>query len=433
MRATKATGFLTKIPTDADAEFLKALHDSKGTANNGLIYGLIKNNGCTAEDVRLVAKKTKNENYLDNTLIRYDRNEYAVKRMMNKMAQRNLGWSTFRDYEWYFKNVPEEYKDYFITENLPLNGLFSKDKLGDKMLGLYSYNYALNLLNKENYPDKFFVERFKATNVGYKTFAEPYNVTDSYMDYSGRTLTVTNYGHRFKAHFDLAIDRFWSDYDREDGKTDLTGTVQRRVLEQMVQADIVAEIMLNECFDEETLRKGKYEDGKKILSYGDYLFSNYRKTGFAVTNHPQKFRLEMFGQTKALEMLLCMGLGIVPKNEGHYNYKHSNKKLVKRIQTAYKTFIKAKTVDDRKAMRALLKDQLTILINDFMGNNFTVMELRCVEKQDEMFEKGTGGGLSVDNKPKVAPVKKNSVYVKKTFDLSKLAQATTKVVEKGRH
>lgn len=87
-------------------------------------------------------------------------------------------------------------------------------------------------------------------------------------------------------------------------------------------------------------------------------------------------------------------------------------------------------------MRALLKDQLSILSNDFMGNNLEVVELNCVEKQDEMFGQGKTDIKTVNSKPstKVAkPVTSGAPLVRRTFDLSKLASATTTVVEKGRN
>lgn len=416
--------------TDVDREFCRALHDSHGTANNPLIYNLIKDHNCTAEDVFLIAKKTKNEDFLDNTLARYSQSDYAVARRLNKIAQSKTAenWRTFRDYSWYFKNVPEEYKDYNITEQLQTVGFFKSDKVVDhRTLSLYVYNYGMSLINGENYPSDFFVERFKTNKTLYETWAEPYKMKDIAISYDGTVATIRNYSRPFSRWMDSYMNYCRYDYDRDDGNTQLTGTVQRRVVEQMTQVALLGEIMKNEAYTQEELSTSN------VYSYNDYIFNTSRKTGTSKYNHPQKIRLEMFGQAKALEMLLCMGLGFKMKTNSNWDLKVSNKKVLKRIQTAYKTFIKAKTVDDRKAMRKLLKDQLTIIINDFMRNIMEVVELNCVEKQDEMFEQGhKAKTVSRARTVTVAPTN-GEPLVHRKFDLSKLATATTTVVEKGRH
>ena len=170
---------------------------------------------------------------------------------------------------------------------------------------------------------------------------------------------------------------------------------------------------------------------KKFGGYYEYLAGSlydYRKTGHR-RSMPQKTRLELFGQVKALEMLLAMGLGIKRKDDSGSNWdiKTSNKRLNKRIQTAYKQFIKAKTVDDRKNIRTLLKRQLEVICNDFMRQAWEVVELKCIEKQDENFENG------VAFTKKSTPKSNANGFVARKVDLSELLKAKTVVVDKARH
>lgn len=427
--------------TETDKQFCKALHDSRGKANNETIYKLIKDYGCTAEDVLAVANKTKNENYMDDHLARYAHSEYAVGRLLRKqMAKKHL--LTFRDYEWYFKYMPDEYKDYPLNSKLTLGGTRRMD---DERGGIYSYQYAMTILNRDKYPSELLAERFKDTEL-YKEFTVPYSLKDDvYISYDGKDCGIRNIGARYSKYYSKTMDSNVYDYDIKDADGNYSCSTytrldtQKRLIEQMVQIDLLSAVMENEIYTQEELEKDvvtKENGSKRITHYQDYIFSRYRRTGSRTHNYPQKVRLELFSQTKSLEMLLGMGLGFKVRENYSYKLKYSNKKLLRRIQTAYKTFLKAKTVDDRKNMRALLKDQLSILSNDFMGNNLEVVELNCVEKQDEMFGQGKTDIKTVNSKPstKVAkPVTSGAPLVRRTFDLSKLASATTTVVEKGRN
>lgn len=427
-------------------EYAELLNRTHGKSDNRTIWNLISEFNCTADDLEGIAKKTKNENYLMNqTLIQ--NSPCGLKRLISSLKYtKNKDWKTFRDYEWYFKNMPDEYKDMYIFDSKAIQELFipteysGRHGLGDKGLSLYAYNYGVNLL-KENYPSDFFVGRLKDSLL-YDSFALPYtykhcHVQRGYSSKDGDNISARAYSQRYASHYDNILSYLDYDYDKpeyeqshnwDDAKIS-TKTLQG-VVEQMVQLDLLSVIMENEIYDQEQL-KAKNDGERTIYCYSDYLFSRYRKTGIRRSNHPQKVRLEFFGQIKALEMLLAMGLGVKLRSVYSYDVKPSNKKFNKRIQTAYKTFIKAKTVDDRKAIRELLKKQLSIISNDFMGNNLSVVELRCVEKQDEMFE--SGATKVVASRTKVKPVKSGATFVKKSFDLSKLAQATTQTVEKGRN
>lgn len=424
--------------TETDKQFCKALYDSRGKANNETIYKLIKDYGCTAEDVLVVANKTKNENFLDDRLARYSQNEYAVGRLLRKQMNKKK-MLTFRDYEWYFKYMPDEYKDYPLNSKLTFGGT---RRMNNECGGIYSYQYATTILNRDKYPSELLAERFKDTEL-YKEFTVPYSLKDDIgVSYNGKDCSIRNIGIRYNKYYVNTMDHNIYDYEIKDADGDYSYhaytrlDTQKRLIEQMVQIDLLSAVMENEVYTQEELRKDVNEKGATIVHYQDYIFSRYRRTGSKTYNYPQKVRLELFSQTKSLEMLLGMGLGFKVKENYSYKLKYSNKKLLKRIQTAYKTFIKAKTVDDRKNMRALLKDQLSILSNDFMGNNLEVVELNCVAKQDEMFEQGKTDIKTVNSKPstKVAkPVTGGAPLVRRTFDLSKLASATTTVVEKGRN
>ena len=65
-----------------------------------------------------------------------------------------------------------------------------------------------------------------------------------------------------------------------------------------------------------------------------------------------------------------------------------------------------------------------------MRHNLEVVELDCVEKQDEMFEQG-GAPKSV-RITKASPVANNAPVVSRKVDLSLLVGAKTVTVEKGR-
>lgn len=422
---------LTKLTaTPQDLEFVKAIHDSHGRANNSTISDLIYRHGCTADDVAMVAKKTHNDAYLKQQA-QYSSSAYAKEREVNKFLycrRQDKYNKTFRDYEWYFKNTPEKYKDlHFYDASLPATILTNRgNKWSDKDLSLYSHKYTTDVLTA-NYPSDFFVDRLKENEKLYDTLVRPYGLEDIHFSYDMSSIFIHEFGQYRK--YDNYMRYFYYDYDRTDGDTKVTSVTQRRVLEQMVQVNILATVMLNEIYTPEELEKGE-KDGRRIDSYADYIFSTHRKTGAPKHNHPQKVRLEMFAQTKALEMLLAMGLGLESRHTSSWDWSVSNKKLVKRIQTAYKTFIKAKTVDERKAMRELLKDQLGIIINDFMRHSFNVVELKCVEKQDEMFEKNST--KVVIKSTKAAPITKNQHFVRQSIDLSKLVGATTATVGKGR-
>lgn len=423
--------------TETEKQFCKALHDSHGKANNETIYKLIKDYGCTAEDVLAVANKTKNENFLDDRLARYSQNEYAVGRLLRKQMNKDK-MLTFRDYEWYFKYMPDEYKDYPLSNKLTLG---NTRRLDSERGGIYSYQYAMTILNRDKYPSELLTERFKDTEL-YKVFTVPYSLKDDvFVTFDLKNCGIRQVGARYTKYYSKVIDCNVYDYEAKDEYGNYSYSTytslenQKRLVEQMVQIDLLSAVMENEIYTQEELEKDviKLENNtsKRITHYQDYIFSSYRRTGSRTHNYPQKVRLELFSQTKSLEMLLGMGLGIKVKENYSYKLKYSNKKLLRRIQTAYKTFIKAKTVDDRKNMRALLKDQLTILSNDFMGNNLEIVELNCVAKQDELFESGSTS--VVVSRTKVAPVTSGATFVKKSFDLSKLAQASTQTVEKGRH
>ena len=426
--------------TETEKQFCKALHDSHGKANNETIYKLIKDYGCTAEDVLAVANKTKNENFLDDRLARYSQNEYAVGRLLRKQMNKNK-MLTFRDYEWYFKYMPDEYKDFPLSNKLSLG---NTRRLDSERGGIYSYQYAMTILNRDKYPSELLAERFKDTEL-YKAFTVPYSLKDDvFVTYDLKNCGIRQIGARYTKYYSKVLDRNVYDYEAKDENGNSSYSTytslenQKRLVEQMVQIDLLSAVMENEIYTQEELEKDVVEQSsgskKRITHYQDYIFSNYRRTGSRTHNYPQKVRLELFSQTKSLEMLLGMGLGIKVKENYSYKLKYSNKKLLRRIQTAYKTFIKAKTVDDRKNMRALLKDQLTILSNDFMGNNLEIVELNCMTKQDELFGQGKTETKTVKVGTKTAkPVTSGAPLVHRKFDLAKLASATTTVVEKGRN
>ena len=426
--------------TETEKQFCKALHDSHGKANNETIYKLIKDYGCTAEDVLAVANKTKNENFLDDRLARYSQNEYAVGRLLRKQMNKNK-MLTFRDYEWYFKYMPDEYKDFPLSNKLSLG---NTRRLDSERGGIYSYQYAMTILNRDKYPSELLAERFKDTEL-YKVFTIPYSLKDDvFVTYDLKNCGIRQIGARYTKYYSKVLDRNVYDYEAKDENGNSSYSTytslenQKRLVEQMVQIDLLSAVMENEIYTQEELEKDVVEQSsgskKRITHYQDYIFSNYRRTGSRTHNYPQKVRLELFSQTKSLEMLLGMGLGIKVKENYSYKLKYSNKKLLRRIQTAYKTFIKAKTVDDRKNMRALLKDQLTILSNDFMGNNLEIVELNCMTKQDELFGQGKTETKTVKVGTKTAkPVTSGAPLVHRKFDLAKLESATTTVVEKGRN
>ena len=419
-------------PTKAETEFGKALYDSKGKANNELISKLITEYGCTADDIAKVAQNTSNEKFLDN---RAHISDYTKARMVNKFAHKNKDWKYFRYYEWFFKYLPEKYKDYILFDGT--NELFNKDieYLNDRALGLYSLNYYATLLNRDAYPTDSFAERFKNSQL-YDLVTRPYRLKDvPFHEYNG-TFYPYEYGSRWRTILDTFFNNYLHyDYDRTDGSTRIQRKTQLKVLEQCVQVDLLSLIMLNEVYDEYDEKDHRIWDkeGNEIHTYSDYLFSRHRKTGTRKVSHPQILRLEMFAQEKALEMLLGMGLGFKVKSDYPYNLKYSNKKLNKRIQTAYKTFIKAKTVDERKSMRELLKEQLAIISNDFMGNNLEVVELKCVSEQDKMFEQNISQKTISVPKNRSSRTTSNVTYVRKTIDLSKLASAQTTQLTSGRN
>lgn len=419
-------------PTKAETEFGKALYESKGKANNELIYKLITEYGCTADDIAKVAQNTSNENFLDN---RTHISDYTKARMINKNAHKNKQWKYFRDYEWFFKYLPEKYKDYVLFD--ALNRLFDRDVeyLDDRELGLYSLNYYATLLNRDAYPTELFAERFKNSPL-YDLVTRPYRLKEvAFHEYNG-TFYPFEYGSRWRKILDTYFNDYLRyDYDRTDGSTRIQRKTQLKVLEQCVQVDLLSLTMLNEIYDDFYDKDHRIwnNEGNEIYTYSDYLFSRYRKTGTRKVSHPQILRLEMFAQEKALEMLLGMGLGFKVNTNCSYNFKYSNKKLNKRIQTAYKTFIKAKTVDERKSMRELLKEQLAIISNDFMGNNLEVVELKCVSEQDKMFEQNISQKTVSVPKTRSSRTTSNVTYVRKTIDLSKLASAQTTQLTSGRN
>lgn len=439
-------------------EFTKAIHNSRGKANNSVIFELIDKFGCTAEDVSLVANKTKNSNYLNENLARYGNCERAVKRLLSKTLYSNqdsdvrkAAYSrySFRDYGWYFKYVPEQYKDLpTLVEHTAIRRLFENDDsiLSQDTLSLYCYNYVTTLLERDNYPSKLLCDRLRDTK-GYQELVEPYNTKNLRVLYDCNSVWSQGYEHYMNTKMSDYMDRYR--YDNEASSSSTLAYIKKdkqlKLLEQVTQLDILCTVMMHEIYTDDEIENGReyYEangdySGNPIGNYMNYLLDNHRKTGARKRGFPQASRLELFSQTKTLEMLLGMGLGIKCKSNSTWDYRTSNKKLLKRVQTAYKTFVKSKTVDDRKAMRKLLKDQANIIMNDFMGGNykFECVELNCVEEQDKAFEnnasqpvvktaRATSHTASADN----ATV----VYARKTFDLTALASATTKTVEKARN
>lgn len=428
-------------------EFVKAIGLTHGRADNETIYNLISNYGCTAEDVERVANKTRKADFLNHTLSRYNRNYKAVLRTLNKMlysSKRSLSQDsyckyTFGDYGWYFKNVQEDAKTMPILMNkIDVQQLFDngKEQWGDATLSLYTYNYGVSLLERDNYPSKLLYDRFKGTEE-HKEFMYPYNLINLQSHYDLSVVWARTTGRFHDSNLENYMSNYRYNYDTQtSGRT--SRTVQKRLAEQAVQLDVLCSVMKNELYTPEELSKGVDADDKNIINYCIYLLSRYRKTGTRRHNHPETATIELFSQVKTLEMLLGMGLGIKCKTKDSWILKNSNKKLNKRIQTAYKTFVKAKTVDDRKAMRGLLKDQANILINDFMGGSsyFECVELNCVKEQDEAFESGAPAMVTKATKSgraRTVVSTPNAPVVKKSFDLSKLASATTSTVEKGRN
>lgn len=436
-------------------EFVKVVHDSHGKGNNATIYNLINNYGCTAEDVALIAKKTKNDDYLNDRLARNNSNERAVKRLIsktlysngNKVRRKAYKNYTFRDYGWYFKYIPEQYKDWpTLMETEYLGRLFDggDNYWTNETLSMYCYNYVTTLLERDNYPSELLYNRFK-DSYGYKQLVEPYNMKSLTVVYDLSFVWSTGYSHFMHSKLANYMDGYRYDYEDSNNNNthyEIKRDKQKKLAEQVTQLDVLCNVMLNEIYTEDEI-KNKHEynaekneySGAHALSYMTYLLDRYRKTGARKRGYPQSSRIELFSQAKTLEMLLGMGLGIKCKTNYGWDYKKSNKKLNKRIQTAYKTFIKSKTVDDRKAMRKLLKDQANIIINDFMGgtNSFECVELNCAEEQDKVFEQNASQPIVKTARSVSRSTSAPVTYVKKSFDLAALAKATTKTVEKARN
>lgn len=434
----------TKDENKVYDEFVKVIRSSHGKGNNSTIYDLLKDYDCTAEDLELVAKKTKNDNYLENVLARYNHSDKAVQRLVNKTMYCNrkklkdgdYNDLTFGDYGWYFKYIPDEAKQMpILMHGCDVRALFDgqEERFGDRSLSLYCYNYATTLLERDNYPSKLLYDRFKGTKE-YNDIVTPYSMKDLTVVYDLSFVWVSELGRYKHSKLNYYMGNYSYNYDVPNGEA-TNRKDQTLLAEQATQLDILCSVMMTEIYTPEELQSDKDENNENIHNYFQYLTSNYRKTGSRKRNYPRSSRLELFSQAKTLEMLLGMGLGIKCKTTGAWAFKTSNKKLNKRIQTAYKTFIKAKTVDDRKAMRTLLKDQANIIINDFMHgrDSFECVELHCAEEQDKAFEQNA-------SKPIVKTVRSVSrntsapvESIKKTFDLAALAKATTKTVEKARN
>lgn len=442
-------------------EFLRVVELSHGRGNNHTVWTLTEL-GCTAEELLGITNHTKNENYFNTIVTRYSYDDRAIRRIYNKMMdgrnknQRLLdafsGWGyRFGDLGWYFKYMPEKYKN----EPLPIHKehirhLFEKsdDQLNDLELSVYAYRYTTTLLERDNYPSKAFCSDLKQTSL-YDELVSPLDWENATVSYDLSNVTFSYIGKQFKNIFYYMGD-FYRDYDlARENNTDvqnITKGVQLKLLEQVLQLRVLGNVMMTQIYTEEQIKDGKEmitDSGREVkaINYFDYLINRNRKTGTKRNNYPQTARIELFSQTKSLEMLLAMGLGIKLKRD--VGWRVSNKKLNKRIQTAYKTFIKAKTVDDRKSMRKLLLDQANIIINDFMGGSdtFECVMLNCVDKQDEDFEKNMSNAVDIkpikrkqsksnsNSNTSSAPVK----YVKANVSLSDLLNASTTKVEKARN
>ena len=411
-------------------EFTKAIYESKGKANNSTIYNLINDFNCTAEDVKFVAEKTHNLGEL-KSLGQFRNNEHATRRMVHKCMyatkrdKRYPRIRPFRDYHWYFRYMPDEYLDeYFVSQDtmeklLSFNNKTAADIPND-IFALYAKNQIYELVNGVNYPSETLLSGLKADNAELKDLFEPYDYKDVTFNYNATDFGMMYRDDNMSANH-IVNYHYRNRDEMKPGSYEMPHTEAKTICKLL---DSIAQIRILSAIMDVERKVEEGDDDKNFYSYSKYIFDGSRRTGVGRYN-PEGARLELFGQVRSLEMLLDMGLGLYCTDRCGY-VRSSNKKLVKRIQTAYKTFVKSKTVDDRKKMRKLLKRQLEVLINDFMGRSFYVRELKCVDEQDKAFLKGTN---TVKTTHKMA----SGATEGKTFDLSKLAGAPTKTVEKARH
>lgn len=418
--------------TKHEAEFARTLNLTKGRGNNNTICDLISEFDCTAEDVEKVANKTKNK-HLTDTNEQYSRTPYATIRALHKIqyCKKHVFGDIpnivpMSDYAWYFKYTPSKYFEDRIVSKKHMDELLNKNMtMTDDSFRIYAYNKVATLVNGNNYPDKFFTDRLRENKTVYNNLIEPYPLTHIKRVYDGSSVYVEH--PYYYVGKNIVSTNNWN-YEEPGNARHTTDTEKKQLLDLVAQIKVLCTVMDGEMLDGDTM---DILNAKKFGGYYEYLAGSlydYRKTGHR-RSMPQKTRLELFGQVKALEMLLAMGLGIKRKDDSGSNWdiKTSNKRLNKRVQTAYKQFIKAKTVDDRKNIRTLLKRQLEVICNDFMRQAWEVVELKCIEKQDENFENG------VAFTKKITPKSNANGFVARKVDLSELLKAKTVVVDKARH
>ena len=420
-----------------DREFCKVLKATHGSGNNETVYNLIAQYDCTVDDIVGVARRTKNENYTSELAKQWNvQSTHFITREFHRKqfaGRSNTDWChvdgqfvvALSNYKWCLPNIPDEYlNEMYEDREYVIASLTNQDRKYETDTARLC---VLDKICKRLFKDKYLGDLLNGRLVKNKT------LLDFYLRTNPRRSVLINCNDTISTNsvpeLNMGMYHKCSDYCVYDsnkvyvrGET-ITRTEARQIFDLIAQIYALCLTMANEVYDnmsydgDRLVCKTEQDCSNDVRLYTENALNEYRRSGVSYyQNNPSNVRLELFGQARALEMLLSLGLGIkVSDNAYGRSFRVSNKKLNNRIKTAYNTFVKLKTVAERKNFRKLFREQLNIIINDYMMGDYEIVELKCVEEQDKAFE----NSLSKPKKAKKMTKTPNGVAFDADF-LSKL-------------
>lgn len=395
-----------------DKEFCKVLKASNGSGDNHTVYNLIAQYGCTADDVVGVAKRTKNEFYSNQLANGWSsRSNHFITRELHKRQFSGRRGSDLYNvdgqymvainlYKWCLRYIPDEYlEDVYTTNPATIYGLTNlENKYNDESAKLC----VLNKICKRLFEDEYLGSLLNSRLLKNKELLDTYLKTSPFLHitFPSSCSISTDIVPKINTNYYSDKCASYHTYDENGayiGTKDINKSDAKQVLDLIAQIYVLCLTMANEVHKTMFYNRQKnvmqYKDESRDIDcdvrlYTDLLFNHNRRGGVrGYNNNASDVRVELFGQARTLEMLLSLGLGIrVKDNAWGRDMNVSNKRLNNRIKSAYNTFLRLKTVDERKNFRKLFKEQLSIIANDYMRNGYEIVELKCVEEQDKAFE-----------------------------------------------
>lgn len=441
--------------------FAKVVHDSNGNGNNRGVWDIINNNKrVTADDLKAVAEHTdkdKGKDMFDDCFFgtspiwdeKYGKGDGAYRTVLSTHRYMNCAkkprgdlhcFEPLSNFQWYLKHIPYDLlDDCLVTRNIVMPKLMANDPtsiargLYDTPLVIYALRKTGELLYEEEYQKGVLLDNllkdenllnFLISPLAYIKTSRSIDRYSLKHDKHGYSRCLVQLGTRLETGIHAVFAQNETSKSTYSNRDYVSNTMFEQIIDSLQRMKILCTMMFQQTQKSRTVINPIYD----CSDYWDYLAigtsSNSRITRYRRTRNADKMRADYFSQTLALEALLEMGLGIIPnedfRNKNLYR-RFANNKLNRRIRTSYQSFVKAKTVEDRRKMRSLYKEQMNIIISDFMYNKFKVVELDCVEEQDKLFEETFG-------KPLVDLAKKNKKATRdanEKLSINDLAQVKT--------